>query len=265
LVSNGGRTFVTGRLAGKVALITGAARGMGAEHARVFAAQGATVHLGDVLDDLTQGVAEEIAAAGGHATAHHLDVAREEDWVAVTGHIADADGGLDVLVNNAGIGGDGSPAADLELDAWNAVLAVNQTGSFLGMKHAVPLLRRRGGGSIVQVSSTFAKRGVPFLAAYSATKAAVTGLTKHAAMAYARDGIRVNSVHPGLIRTPLIDVAEPGNGAVIDATPMGRPGEPVEVSHAVLFLASDEASFITGAELFVDGGFDVKGLNLPGG
>ena len=169
-------------------------------------------------------------------------------------------GGVDVLVNNAGVGGSPAVLADTTLEDWQAVVAVNQTGSFLGMKHVIPLMRERGGGSIVQISSTFASRGVPELAGYSTTKAAVAGLAKHAAMSYVGDNIRVNSLHPGLIDTPL--VADAPTEAIIAATPMGRRGRPEEVAYAALFLASDEASFITGIELYVDGGFDSKGYNL---
>ena len=251
-----------GRLAGKVALITGAARGMGAATARLFAAEGAAVAVADVLDEEAERVAEEIRRAGGRAHAYHLDVSREDDWAAVTAAVWDDLGGLDVLVNNAGVGGSPSDAVNTSLADWNAVLAVNQTGSFLGIKHAVPLLRRRGGGSIVQISSTFASRGVPMLAAYSATKAAVAGLAKNAAMSYVGDGIRVNSVNPGLIDTPMIDLDAPGMDAIVGATPMKRPGRPEEVAQAVLFLASDEASFVTGAELYVDGGYNARGHDV---
>jgi NAD(P)-dependent dehydrogenase (short-subunit alcohol dehydrogenase family) len=249
-----------GRLAGKVALISGGARGMGAAESRLFAAEGAIVAVGDVRDDLATALVEEITAAGGQARAHHLDVSDEASWATVTGQIVEEFGGLDILVNNAGVSGNPARITDTPLEDWNAVLAVNATGSFLGMKHAIPLLRARGGGAIVQISSTFASRGVPELAGYSTTKAAVAGLTKNAAVSYVGDGIRVNSVHPGLIDTPL--VAEAPVDAIIAATPMGRRGRPEEVAYAALFLASDEASFVTGAELYVDGGFNCKGQNV---
>jgi NAD(P)-dependent dehydrogenase (short-subunit alcohol dehydrogenase family) len=250
----------SGRLAGKVALISGGARGMGAAEARLFAAEGARVAIADVRDDLAAELVQEITRAGGIARAYHLDVSDPDSWGATCERLVADFGGLDVLVNNAGISGSPADIVGTALEDWQAVLAVNQTGSFLGMKHAVPLLRERGGGAIVQVSSTFAKRGVPELAAYSTTKAAVAGLAKNAAMSYVGDNIRVNSLHPGLIDTPL--VADSPVDAIIAATPMGRRGRPEEVAYAALFLASDEASFITGAELFVDGGFDCKGQNL---
>jgi NAD(P)-dependent dehydrogenase (short-subunit alcohol dehydrogenase family) len=142
------------------------------------------------------------------------------------------------------------------------VIAVNQTGSFLGMKHVVPRMRERGGGAIVQISSTFAARGVPMLASYSMSKAAVAALARHASVAYARDGIRVNAVHPGIIDTPLIDLSDPGNDLTVAATPLGRPGRPEEIANVVLFLASDEASYVTGASVFADGGYTVKGQNV---
>jgi NAD(P)-dependent dehydrogenase (short-subunit alcohol dehydrogenase family) len=249
-----------GRLAGKVALITGGARGMGAAESRLFAAEGARVAVADLRDDLAAALVEEIAAAGGEARAYHHDVRDEASWAALTERIVADFSGLDVLVNNAGISGSPADIAGTELDEWLAVVAVNQTGSFLGMKHAIPLMRARGGGAVVQVSSTFAKRGVPELAGYSATKAAVAGLAKNAAMSYVGDNIRVNSLHPGLIDTPLVE--DSPVEAIIAATPMGRRGRPEEVAYAALFLASDEASFVTGAELFVDGGFDCKGQNL---
>jgi cyclopentanol dehydrogenase len=257
-VSDGTR----GRLDGKVALITGAARGMGAAEARLFASEGAAVAVADVLDDLMAGVVREIGTRGGTARAYHLDVTSEDEWAAVTRRLAEDFGGLDILVNNAGISGSHAQAADTTLEDWNAVLAVNQTGSFLGIKHVVPLLRARGGGAIVQIASTFSARGAPELAAYASTKAAVTGLAKHAAMAYAGAGIRVNSVHPGLTDTPMVDLSLPAMVPIVAATPMGRTGRPEEIAYAVLFLASDEASFITGAELFVDGGYNAKGQNL---
>ncbi|MGH2888699.1 MAG: SDR family NAD(P)-dependent oxidoreductase [Solirubrobacteraceae bacterium] len=254
-----------GRLDGKIALITGAARGMGAAEARLFAAEGAAVAVCDVRDELAEAVAGEINQAGGRAQAVRLDVRSEEQWAAVTGRVWEELGGLDILVNNAGIDAAPQDAAATALEDWDAVIAVNQTGSFLGIKHAVPLMRRRGGGAIVQVSSTFAVRGVAMLAAYTASKGAVAALARHAAIAYAADNIRVNSIHPGLIDTPMIDQALPGNRDVIAATPLARLGRPEEIARAVLFLASDDASYITGASLFADGGYTAKGQNQSAG
>jgi cyclopentanol dehydrogenase len=248
-----------GRVDGKIALITGAARGMGAAEARLFAREGAVVAVCDVLDEQAAGLAQEIVAEGGSACSYHLDVSSEPQWAAVTDRIWSDLGGLDILVNNAGIGDAPQDAATTALEDWNRVIAVNQTGSFLGIKHSVPLMRRRGGGAIVQVSSTFAVRGVPVLAAYGASKAAVAALARHAAIAYVGDGIRVNAIHPGLIDTPMIDMRQPGIDEIVAATPMGRPGSPEEIALAVLFLGSDEASYITGASLFADGGYTAKG------
>jgi len=253
-----------GRLDGKVALITGGARGMGAAEVRLFAREGAAVAVCDVRDEQAEALAAEVASTGGRVRAYHLDVASERQWTTVLARVWEELGGLDILVNNAGVGDAPQDAAATALADWERVLAVNQTGSFLGIKHTVPLLRRRGGGVIVQVSSTFAVRGVPMLAAYSASKAAVAALARHAAVAYARDGIRVNAIHPGLIDTPLIDLdGDPTVGQIIAGTPLGRPGRPEEIASAVLFLASEESSYITGASVFADGGYTASGHNVP--
>ncbi len=251
-----------GRVQDKVALISGAARGMGAAEARLFAAEGAAVAVCDIRDDDAAAVVAEIVASGGRARAYHLDVRLEDAWRSVTARVVADFGGVDILVNNAGIGAAPQDVASTALADWENVIAVNQTGSFLGFKHVVPLLRARGGGAIVQISSTFAVRGVPMLASYSASKAAVAALARHASVAYAHDGIRVNAVHPGLIDTPLIDMDDPSADEIIAATPLGRAGRPEEIARVVLFLASDEASYVTGASVFADGGYTVKGQNV---
>jgi NAD(P)-dependent dehydrogenase (short-subunit alcohol dehydrogenase family) len=253
-----------GRLEGKVALVTGAARGMGAAHARLLAIEGAAVAITDVLDSEGQAVAAEISAAGGAAEYFHLQVSDEGQWRAVVAQVAERFGGLDVLVNNAGVGGDPAAAADLDLAAWERTIAINQTGSFLGIKHAVPLMRERGGGSIVQIASMFAVSAFPAMAAYSASKGATVALARHAAVAYAPDRIRVNWIAPGVIDTPMIDFEEDGVKAMITDTPLGRAAQPEEVAWAVVFLASDEASYITGAELRVDGGLTAKAVKASG-
>ena len=246
---------MSGRLLGKVALISGGARGQGAEHGRVMAGEGAAVVLGDVLFEEASMVAKEIVAAGGQAEAIRLDVRRSEDWTAAVRFTEERFGRLNVLVNNAGIITEGG-AEDEPEEVWDRVIAVNQTGTFLGMKHAVPAIRRAGGGSIVNIASTLGLVGVEDYIAYQASKGAIRLMTRSAALSYANDGIRVNAVCPGFIQTPMTDVLdEDVRQHDIGMTPLGRAGASVEVSHAVVFLASDEASFVTGADLVVDGGY----------
>ena len=246
---------MAGRLHGKVALISGAARGQGAVHAELFASEGASVVLGDILEKEVRFVADEIRAGGGAAEATLLDVTRPEDWVAAVELTEEAFGRLDVLVNNAGVIDEGG-ALDEDLEAWQRVIAVNQTGMFLGMKHAVPAMRRAGGGSIINVSSTLGVVGADDYIAYQASKGAVRQMTRSAALSYVKDGIRVNTICPGFIETPMTDDLEDEiRDHDIGMTPMGRAGKPIEVSYAVLFLASDESSFVTGSDLVVDGGY----------
>jgi cyclopentanol dehydrogenase len=246
---------MAGRLDGKVALISGAARGQGAVHAELFASEGASVVLGDILEKEVRFVADEIRAGGGAADAILLDVTRPEDWVAAVELTEETFGRLDVLVNNAGVIDEGG-AVDEDLEAWQRVIAVNQTGMFLGMKHAVPAMRRAGGGSIINVSSTLGVVGADDYIAYQASKGAVRQMTRSAALSYVKDGIRVNTICPGFIETPMTDELEDEiRDHDIGMTPMGRAGKPIEVSYAVLFLASDESSFMTGSDLVVDGGY----------
>jgi NAD(P)-dependent dehydrogenase (short-subunit alcohol dehydrogenase family) len=246
---------MAGRLDGKVALISGAARGQGAVHAELFASEGASVVLGDILEKEVRFVADEIRAGGGAADAILLDVTRPEDWVAAVELTEETFGRLDVLVNNAGVIDEGG-AVDENLEAWQRVIAVNQTGMFLGMKHAVPAMRRTGGGSIINVSSTLGVVGADDYIAYQASKGAVRQMTRSAALSYVKDGIRVNTICPGFIETPMTDELEDEiRDHDIGMTPMGRAGKPIEVSYAVLFLASDESSFMTGSDLVVDGGY----------
>jgi NAD(P)-dependent dehydrogenase (short-subunit alcohol dehydrogenase family) len=246
---------MAGRLEGKVALISGAARGQGAVHSELFANEGASVVLGDILEKEVRFVADEIRAGGGAAEATQLDVTRQEDWIAAVELTERTFGRLDVLVNNAGIIDEGG-AVDEDLDAWHRVIAVNQTGMFLGMKHAVPAMRRAGGGSIINVSSTLGVVGADDYIAYQATKGAVRQMTRSAALSYVKDGIRVNTICPGFIETPMTDDLEDEiRDHDIGMTPMARAGKPIEVSYAVLYLASDESSFVTGSDLVVDGGY----------
>ncbi|MFC8385736.1 glucose 1-dehydrogenase [Nocardia sp. NPDC056952] len=238
-----------GRLAGKVAVISGGARGMGAAHARRFVAEGASVVIGDVLDDEGATVAKEL---GDAVTYRHLDVREPEQWAGIVAAAVEEFGGLHVLVNNAGIV-NGNLLVDFALDEWQRIIDINLTGTFLGMQAAVPAMKEAGGGSIVNISSVEGMRGSPGLHGYTATKFAVRGLTKSAALELAPQGIRVNSVHPGLISTPMTE----GIPADFLQIPLARAAEPDEVSALVAYLASDESSYSTGAEFVVDGGLTV--------
>ncbi|MGN8114523.1 SDR family NAD(P)-dependent oxidoreductase [Labrys sp. 22185] len=235
------------RLKDKVALVSGAARGMGYEIAELFAREGAITYAGDIAGP------DHPHAAGVENV--RLDVSREEDWAGTVETILARHGRIDVLVNNAGIIAY-EPLDELDLAAWQRVIAVNQTGVFLGMRAVVPAMRRQKSGSIVNFSSIWGNAALGGAHAYHATKGAVRNMTKNAAMSYVADGIRVNSVHPGFIDTPLTQAqASDINAFVIASTPMKRAGKPIEVANGVLFLASDEASYMTGAELVIDGGY----------
>ena len=243
------------RLEGKVALISGGARGQGAVEAKLFAQEGAKVVFGDIRDQEGQQVEAEIRELGGEATYTHLDVTREADWRSAVDTSVDRYGKLDILVNNAGIA-IWKGVEDTSEEDWDRVMAVNAKGVFLGTKHAIPAMRRAGGGSIVNISSTAGLRGSPGLAAYTASKGAVRLFTKSTAIQYAGDNIRCNSVHPGGVDTPMVQEA-PDDPARQDArlrTPMGRRAAPEEIAYGVLYLASDESSFVTGSELVIDGG-----------
>ena len=243
-----------GRLDGKVALISGGARGQGASAGRRFVAEGARVAIGDILDDEGKALASELGDAGLYV---HLDVTKEGDWIAAVAQTEQELGRLDVLLNNAGILAFGK-LEESTLEDYMRIINVNQVGVFLGMKSVVPAMKRAGGGSIINISSVEGLRGLPRLTAYTASKFAVRGMTKAAAVELGRRGIRVNSVHPGFIDTPMtraqglqdVDVDKLFSSGV----PLKRAGTPDDIVNMVLFLASDESSYCTGAEFIVDGG-----------
>jgi 3alpha(or 20beta)-hydroxysteroid dehydrogenase len=247
------------RLAGKVALVSGGARGQGEAEVRLFVAEGAKVVFGDVLDDLGEAVAKDL---GGDAIYLHHDVRREDDWNRAVAEAVSQFGSLDVLVNNAGILSMGVLTHETSLEEYMRVIQVNQIGVFLGMRAALPAMLRNRRGSIVNISSTNGMSGYGGTIAYTASKFAVRGMTKNAALEYGKAGIRVNSIHPGGIDTPMTRPENLGGlGEVAEAAgdlygmfPIPRPGQPEEVANLALFLASDEASFCTGAEYLVDGG-----------
>jgi len=232
------------RLSGKIAVVTGAAMGIGQGVVAMFRDEGATVVATDVL--------APSSTVEGHF--EQLDVTSEEEWERVTGLTVQRYGGIDVLVNNAGVI-DYSPIETLALDSWERVIAVDQTGVWLGMRSVVPVMRNAGGGSIINLSSAWGVVGGEGVHAYQAAKGAVRSMTRNAAVTYACNGIRVNSVIPGCISTPLAN-AQPQhlNDAVIGATPMQRGGSIRDIAYGCVYLASDEASYVTGSDLVIDGG-----------
>ena len=246
-----------GRMDGKVALISGGARGQGAAEARLFAQEGAKVVIGDLLDVDGMRVAAEIAELGGEAVYVHLDVTREEDWQSAVQAAVSAFGKLDVLVNNAGIWRRGR-VEDTSVEDWDAVQNVNSKGVFLGTKAAIPEMRKAGGGSVINISSTAGLVGGPRSTAYTASKGAVRLFSKATAIQYAGEGIRSNSIHPGPIDTEMIQQVWQGEDnsreESIARTPLGRVGTVDDIAYGALFLASDESSFMTGSELVIDGG-----------
>ena len=248
------------RLEGKVALISGGARGMGAEEARIFAREGAKVIIGDISEDEGKAVKAQIAEAGGQALFVRLDVTEESDWTNAGNQAVSRFGKLDILVNNAGISSRAF-TDDTAIDAWDKIMEVNSKGVFLGTRAAVPKMLEAGGGSIINISSIMglvgSAGGHP---AYNASKGAVRIFSKAMAVRHGKDDIRVNSVHPGFMPPMASGIAydqEQRRGS-LEQPPLGREGRIEEVANAVLFLASDEASYITGAELAVDGGFTAK-------
>ena len=249
------------RLAGKVALISGGARGMGAAEARLFAREGARVVIADILEAEGRGLEADIKAKGGEAVFIRLDVTSEADWQTAVETAVSRFEKLNVLVNNAGIGG-GGRIEDTTVEEWTRMMDINAKGVFLGTKAAIPAMRRAGGGSIVNISSQLGLVGMDISSPqYQASKGAVRLLTKSTAIQYAREGIRANSVHPGPIVTAMTERrrADPAQRQLmVSRIPLGRYGEPDEVAYGVLYLASDESSFVTGSELVIDGGWTAQ-------
>ena len=250
------------RLEGKVAFISGGARGMGAAEAILFAGEGASVAIGDVLEEEGRKVVEQISETGGRAIFVHLNVTSESQWDAAIAATVREFGKLDVLVNNAGIGATSTRIEDTTGENWDRVMEINAKGVFLGTKAAIPEMRRAGGGSIINISSQMGLVGTDISTPqYQASKGAVRIFTKSTAIQYAGEGIRANSVHPGPINTPMTESSRSDAAnyeLMLSRVPLGRYGESDEVAYGVLFLASDEASFMTGSELVIDGGWTAQ-------
>jgi NAD(P)-dependent dehydrogenase (short-subunit alcohol dehydrogenase family) len=253
------------RLAGKVAIVTGASLGLGAATAKRMAEEGAQVALLDILDDVGNTLAAGMSRSGQTVKYWHCDVSRESEVAAVFNDVAKTFGHLNVLVNNAGVSGANKPTHEISEAEWDFVQSINVKGVFFGTKHAVGHLRRAGGGSIINLSSIYGLVGAPDVPPYHASKGAVRLMTKTDALLYAADHIRVNSIHPGFIWTPMVQhhLASLGNAAegrkMTDALhPLGHIGEPDDIAWGAVYLASDEAKFVTGAELVIDGGYTAR-------
>ena len=249
------------RLDGKVAFISGGAQGMGAAEAKMFAKEGAKVVISDVLEEEDKKIEAEINETGGEALFVRLDVTSESDWERAIDATVRRFGKLDVLVNNAGVAVFVEPD-DATVADWDRLMAINAKGVFLGTRAAIPEMRKAGGGSIVNISSTSGMIGQGYIhPAYNASKGAVRLLTKSTAIQYAKEGIRANSVHPGGTITPMTEERRSDQDAyalTLSRTPMGRYAQPEEIAYGVLFLASDESSYVTGSELVIDGGFTAQ-------
>ena len=250
------------RLENKVAFISGGARGMGACEARLFAAEGARVAIGDVLEEEGGRLAAEIGEAGGECIFVPLDVTSQDQWESAIAATVQRFGKLDILVNNAGVGARNMLVENTSVEDWDQVMDINAKGVFLGTKAAIPEMRKAGGGSIINISSQLGLVGVDNSSPqYQASKGAVRLFTKSTAIQYARESIRANSVHPGPIVTPMTEGSRADaqrHQVTIERIPLGRYGEPEEVANGVLFLASDESSFMTGSELVIDGGWTAQ-------
>ena len=248
------------RLEGKVALISGGARGQGATEGQLFVDEGAKVVLADILDAEGESAAAQIRENGGEASYVHLDVASEDDWRAAIEFTLQTYGRLDILINNAAIY-KRTPIVDTDLEEWRQIMEINSTGVFLGTKHAIPAMQRSGGGSIINISSTAGLVGSGRGSAYGASKGSVRLFTKYTAIQHATENIRANSIHPGPIDTEMIadNIGTPEGRAESEArVPLQRIGTVMDVAYGALFLASDESSYMTGAELVIDGGVTAR-------
>ena len=254
------------RLKGKVAIVTGGAVGLGRSACLLMAREGARVVVTDVQDAAGRKLVDEIRAADGEAVYYHLDVAKEAEVADVFAHVYEQFGRLEVVVNNAGVAGVNKPTDEVTEEEWDSLFAINVKGVFFGTKHAVPHMRKSGGGSIINLSSIYGIIGAADLPPYHASKGAVRLMTKNDALIYAPDKIRVNSIHPGFIWTPLVEAFGHDMGMENDELyeslsarhPLGHPGEPDDIGWAVVYLASDESKFMTGAEMVIDGGYTAQ-------
>ncbi len=254
------------RLEGKTCLVTGAAHGIGKATCKRMADEGAFVAATDLTDEDGQALVDEITAAGGKAVYHHLDVTDESQVNSVLETVAKEHDGLDVIVNNAGISGVNAPTDQVKSEDWAKVMDVNVNGVFYCTRAAIPLMRKQGGGSIINLSSIYGIIGAPDIPPYHASKGAVREMSKTDAILYAREGIRVNSVHPGFIWTPLVEQMGKESEEGVDAFraeldklhPVGHVGEPEDIAAGIAYLASDDAKFVTGSELVIDGGYTAQ-------
>jgi NAD(P)-dependent dehydrogenase (short-subunit alcohol dehydrogenase family) len=254
-----------GRVQNKAAMVTGGALGIGQATCLLFAKEGASVAVTDVLDQEGERVVQEISRKGGQAKYWHLDVSKEQEVKQVMTEIEKHFGRIDILVNNAGISGISKPTHEITEAEWDRVMAVNVKGVFFCTKHVVPCMQRAGGGSIVNLSSIYGIISAPDIPPYHASKGAVRIMSKTDAFLYAKDKIRVNSVHPGFVWTPMVENylksqgdLETGRKYLDSLHPIGHVGEPEDVAFGILYLASDESKFVTGSELVIDGGYTAR-------
>ena len=254
------------RVEGKTAVVTGGSVGIGRAAALALAEEGARVAVTDIQDEAGENVAEEITKRGGSAEYRHLDTSCEEEVARTLSEVADRFGAIDILVNNAGISGANKPTHEIDKEEWEKVISVNVTGVFLCTKHVIPLMKKSGGGSIINLSSIYGLVGAADLPPYHASKGAVRLMSKNDALLYAKDKIRVNSVHPGFIWTPLVEELGRNSPGGVEAFrkqldehhPIGHAGEPEDIAYGIVYLASDESKFVTGSELVIDGGYTAQ-------